>query len=334
MGAKPGFKLELPPEVKPGSVVKKQVYRGADRLLKDDPVWSVTHPGFSLARKIQSGEEFVLEVWIVSASRNVTLFLDFDKALLMMFQVISGAIHLAGCKEKSMRVARKKSLIGPVPPGRYTVEVSIGRNIFCCCYIKTDRFKKLAKLYPSLNQIASSVPNHLELFSSQEFKQKTVRLIYRTKGDKYRSALLGFSLDATLWELLRCALKTSTKNDPPENAGARTLVYRIKDYLDGLGQGRQKLPRIAELADQFSLHPHHLTRVFKEEFGMTPRDYLVYQKMQIGFTLLKEEKLPVNEVALALGYRNPYSFGRQFQVHFGFSPGKLLKSHEDLEDEM
>ncbi len=334
MGAKPGFKLELPPGVKLGSVVKKQVYTGADRLLKDDPVWSVTHPGFSLARKIQSGEEFVLEVWIVDARQNVTLSLDFDKALLMMLQVVSGAIHLAGCKEKPLRVARKKSLVGPVAPGRYTVEVSTGKHIFCCCYVRTDRFEKLSRLYPSLGRMASSIPGRIAMFSSQQFSQKILRLVYRAKRDKNRNGLLGFSLDARLWELLRCALKTWANNDQSEGAGARALVHRVKDYLEKLARGRQKLPGIAALADQFSLHPHHLTRVFRQEFGITPRDYVLDLKMRLGFALLKEEKLPVNQVAFALGYKDPYSFGRQFRAHFGFSPGKLLKSNEDMEGEM
>lgn len=66
-----------------------------------------------------------------------------------------------------------------------------------------------------------------------------------------------------------------------------------------------------------------LTRAFKKLFNTTIYGMIVSMLMQKAYKLLKEEKMEVNIVSLAVGYKDVSSFSRIFKHYFGYSPRNL-----------
>ncbi len=76
------------------------------------------------------------------------------------------------------------------------------------------------------------------------------------------------------------------------------------------------------------LNYDYARKLFKKETGLTPRDFLLRQRMQLAAGLLsggktnKYGKFSVSQVAEACGYSEPLYFFRVFKKYYGVSPGK------------
>ena len=108
---------------------------------------------------------------------------------------------------------------------------------------------------------------------------------------------------------------------------ARPLASRIKYYLDT--KYMEKL-RIEELAGRFDIHPNHLTRVFREAYGVAPKQYLVGLKLEKAARLLLETDMPVVLIAESIGFEDQHGFSRAFKNYWGVSPTEYrnTRSHQ------
>jgi len=79
---------------------------------------------------------------------------------------------------------------------------------------------------------------------------------------------------------------------------------------------------IAELASKMEVSREHLSRVFKEQTGMPPLEFLCEERMKLAFRTLLGSRISCKELASRLGYESPSSFTRAFKRRFGISPVK------------
>jgi AraC-like DNA-binding protein len=64
----------------------------------------------------------------------------------------------------------------------------------------------------------------------------------------------------------------------------------------------------------------HFDRVFGQQVGQAPKQFLLNCKMIEARRHLESGSLRIGEIADALGYRNIYFFSRQFKQFFGQAP--------------
>jgi len=92
----------------------------------------------------------------------------------------------------------------------------------------------------------------------------------------------------------------------------RSILF-MKNNLD-------KKLTLADLARKAQLSASHYSMVFKKNTGRAPLDYLIQLKIQKACQLLDHTSLRVKEVALNIGYDDPYYFSRIFKKLMGVSP--------------
>lgn len=80
-----------------------------------------------------------------------------------------------------------------------------------------------------------------------------------------------------------------------------------------------------ELADTVGLSFSQFARRFHNLFEMSPRDFLLQQRVEKAQSYLRESQMTIGEIAEALGYRDVGYFSRQFKQKTGLSPLALRK---------
>lgn len=77
---------------------------------------------------------------------------------------------------------------------------------------------------------------------------------------------------------------------------------------------------IGEVADYCNIDRSYLSRLFQQQFGYGPKQYLLLLRMAVATSLLSDPSLPVKVIAYSLGYTSQMQFAKVFQQHFHCSP--------------
>lgn len=83
------------------------------------------------------------------------------------------------------------------------------------------------------------------------------------------------------------------------------------------------------------LSPFRFSRLFKETFGVTFRDYLINYRLREAYRLFENPTVTVADVAFAVGFNDPSYFTRVFKQRIGAPPSSLIgHPHTELAGEL
>ena len=80
-------------------------------------------------------------------------------------------------------------------------------------------------------------------------------------------------------------------------------------------------PTLEQLGREAGCSPFYLSRTFSKETGQTIPQYLRQLRLERASGLLKQGRMNVTEVALAVGYSSLSHFSQAFHQQFGCCPG-------------
>lgn len=106
----------------------------------------------------------------------------------------------------------------------------------------------------------------------------------------------------------------------------QTTDLRISQALKSIGDNMSKLLRIDELAHDACMSRDHFIRLFKQEVGGTPAQFMIEKKLTKARLMLASENLPVKKIAYLLGYDDLSYFSRLFKKHVGMTPQQYRNS--------
>lgn len=111
----------------------------------------------------------------------------------------------------------------------------------------------------------------------------------------------------------------------PDNRGglspART--HRIYEHINS---NLDRNITIEELAAMAGVSVHHFARAFKQSVGIPPHSYILQRRIEQAQQMLRNTKLPLSEIALALGFSDQSHLARHFRRKIGFSPSAVRQS--------
>lgn len=82
------------------------------------------------------------------------------------------------------------------------------------------------------------------------------------------------------------------------------------------------------LAEHFHISKRHLSRVFRERYGVPPIAYRCERRLNNGARYLAETDFSVAEIASRTGYTDQSQFSAAFRKHFGLYPLQYRKQHK------
>lgn len=135
-----------------------------------------------------------------------------------------------------------------------------------------------------------------------------------------------FMLKAYLIQVL-CLIQRMQKEEREESeqkgcifrsVNKKYVVRKIKKYLDEHYQEKVSLDQIA--ANMY-LSPVYISKLFKNETGDTPINYLIDLRMEKARVIMEQDpSSSIQAVALAVGYEDAFHFSKLFKKHYGMSP--------------
>lgn len=86
---------------------------------------------------------------------------------------------------------------------------------------------------------------------------------------------------------------------------------------------------VAELASYAHLSPSHFSRLFRQQFGLAPHQYLLHLRLQHAQSLLLETHLALSQIVEYCGFADVHHFSKVFRKHVGCSPGAYRQHGAD-----
>lgn len=104
---------------------------------------------------------------------------------------------------------------------------------------------------------------------------------------------------------------------------AASLAESVRVYLQ---ENYDKPVDFSALANSLAVSGPYLSKVFHEQTGTSPSKYLTGLRMRQAKKLLMDTRLTVREVAVRVGYPDPFHFSRIFRNAVGISPAQYRES--------
>jgi len=81
------------------------------------------------------------------------------------------------------------------------------------------------------------------------------------------------------------------------------------------------------LANECFISEVYFRKLFREKFGITPKQYIIDTRISRAKQLLCDGILKINAVSEKCGFSNPYHFCRVFKSHTGLTPSEYIKKN-------
>jgi AraC-like DNA-binding protein len=106
---------------------------------------------------------------------------------------------------------------------------------------------------------------------------------------------------------------------------------RLTKLIDFMRNNLHNPIVFSEICQQFGFSQRSLSRLFQADLGMSFIQFYTILRILKALQLLLEEKLPVNDVAIMVGYSSIPTFSNTFYNLMGFRPSDYAKMKRVLE---
>lgn len=100
------------------------------------------------------------------------------------------------------------------------------------------------------------------------------------------------------------------------------LINDIMHYLD---KNICDTPSVADLSAYFGYDASSIFRKFKKHTGLSPKEYILHQRLSLAKNLIRETSLPFDDIAARCGYISENSLNKLFMRHLNISLWQYAK---------
>lgn len=122
-------------------------------------------------------------------------------------------------------------------------------------------------------------------------------------------------------------ISRTLKNEWEQNIKSRSwkikeVIRTAKDYIDA---NYSRSITLSDVAQYVFLSESYLAHVFKNEFGISPKSYLLKARIDASCELLTATDMKISDVALSVGFSNPQRYNDMFKKYMHTTPLKYRR---------
>lgn len=151
------------------------------------------------------------------------------------------------------------------------------------------------------------------------------------KEQRLRHLGHSFMLKALVMKLIILLYREMDEWSSPPSVDASHFASRdkkaiVQSLIDYMSSHYMEAISLENISKNMYLSPIYISKIFKEETGSSPINYLIQIRLAKAKEILETNKMPVNLVAKAVGYSDAYYFSKLFKKYYGIAPSKYVKS--------
>ena len=180
-------------------------------------------------------------------------------------------------------------------------------------------------------------PNHLigasctPVFSLTEYEQEILKcsssIFFEQENNRPGSVLM---LKIHVMELIVLFLKATRTDAGPaeassvmfESSDKASIVSTLISYIN---ENYMRQLSLDSISKSIYLSPAYVSKVFKEETGESPINYLIKVRLSKARELLLGGRMSIKAAAKTVGYDDAYHFSKLFKKYYSMPPSKLKK---------
>lgn len=124
-------------------------------------------------------------------------------------------------------------------------------------------------------------------------------------------------IDLYAIQALEKYIKAVQRHDRVKN---HHIINQVKAFIR---KNYYKNLTLEEIAESVYLSPYYISRIFKEEQGLTVMDYLTKVRLEEAKKLLRNPAYQIEEIAEKIGYNDPSYFSKVFRRKEGMTPSQF-----------
>ncbi|WP_207492328.1 AraC family transcriptional regulator [Aridibaculum aurantiacum] len=146
---------------------------------------------------------------------------------------------------------------------------------------------------------------------------KTLELGYSIDNLMFANMCLLHFITLFIFNSKHYVISPTDKTNPVD----RAILFMQEHINDNIS--------LNELSLHFNYSPSRFSSLFKHKTGYAPIDYFIQMKMQKACQELDFSDRSIKEIALTMGFDDPYYFSRRFSKVIGMSPTKYRSVKKD-----
>lgn len=187
------------------------------------------------------------------------------------------------------------------------------RTVILCGFMASN-----AGSSPLLDSLPDILIVPVESFEMRSWMEASVVVAARqlALGHAHGEHMMPGLCQLLLAEALRLSLV-----DAPKTGWLNGMAHpRMATALSRIHRSLDAPPTVTDLAREVGMSRSAFVDRFTEVLGMSPRQYMLNERLKLAASLLQDGKLTSAEIALRVGYDAPEAFSRAFKKKYGEAP--------------
>lgn len=135
-----------------------------------------------------------------------------------------------------------------------------------------------------------------------------------------------FFSNLVLQELVVRLMQTQARHILLDNHKNHKTYNRFAHVVEYIQKHLQENISVKTLSREAYMSEPHFFRCFKQQFGVSPVDYINEQRIRAAKMMLQAADISITEISFACGFNNLNYFLKMFKRHTGLTPAQYRKS--------
>lgn len=153
--------------------------------------------------------------------------------------------------------------------------------------------------------------------------------IYNVLLESHEEKMLQYSNFCLAYFLGSISYIEAYRNSNTRNKYGTSLINLATHYMN---ENIEKKLKLNDIADHFGYSASYFYRLFYKNMGIPPIEYFNQLKIQRSCHHLLNSAMHVNQIAVKVGFDDPYYFSRMFKKHTGMSPTQYREQNTKSEN--